>query len=139
MSITEKDRIFEEKRLNEVYNKLIKRIDEIEISLNDSLKRFKQSNEQMWDSGKRNLVDFYDDIENMPYLESIKAYYFKLETVKKELKRMLMLQRDMYFGRIDFQEEDENTSEKYILENLVLQMMKEQYLFDWRAIYQFVL
>lgn len=82
--------------------------------LNDSLKRFKQSNEQMWDSGKRNLVDFYDAIENMPYLESIKADYFKLETVKKELKRMLMLQRDMYFGRIDFQEEDENTSEKNI-------------------------
>jgi len=134
MSITENDRIFEEKRLNEVYNKLIKRIDDLEISLNDSLKRFKQSNEQMWDSGKRNLVDFYDAIENMPYLESIKADYFKLETVKKELKRMLMLQRDMYFGRIDFQEEDENTSEKIYIGKFSFTDDEGQYLvFDWRA------
>jgi hypothetical protein len=62
MSITEKDKIFEQKRLHEVYGKLQRRIEDLEISLNDSLIRFKKSNEQMWDSGKRNLVDFYDAI-----------------------------------------------------------------------------
>ncbi|HQM95836.1 MAG TPA: AAA family ATPase [Clostridia bacterium] len=134
MSITEKDKIFEQKRLHEVYGKLQRRIEDLEISLNDSLIRFKKSNEQMWDSGKRNLVDFYDAIENMPYLESIKADYFKLETIKKELNRMHMLQRDMYFGRIDFQEEDEKNVEKIYIGKFSLTDDEGQYLvFDWRA------
>ncbi|MFA5341430.1 MAG: hypothetical protein WC332_06615, partial [Clostridia bacterium] len=134
MSITEKDRIFEETRLKEVYEKLITRIEDLEISLNDSLIRFKESNEQMWDNGKRNLVDFSDAIENMPYLDSIKSDFFKLETVKKELKRMMMLQRDMYFGRIDFLEENEKDIERIYIGKFSFTDDSGQYLvFDWRA------
>ena len=101
MSITEKDKIYEESRLKDAYSKLIKRIEDLEISLNDSLIHFKKSNEQMWDNGKRSLVDFSDAIENMPYLDSIRSDFYKVETLKRA-KRMLLLQRDMYFGRIDF-------------------------------------
>ena len=134
MSITEKDRIFEETRLKEVYEKLITRIEDLEISLNDSLIHFKKSNEQMWDNGKRSLVDFSDAIENMPYLDSIRSDFYKVETLKKELKRMLLLQRDMYFGRIDFQEESEDKVEKIYIGKFSFTDDFGQYVvFDWRA------
>lgn len=134
MSITEKDKIYEESRLKDAYSKLIKRIEDLEISLNDSLIHFKKSNEQMWDNGKRSLVDFSDAIENMPYLDSIRSDFYKVETLKKELKRMLLLQRDMYFGRIDFQEESEDKVEKIYIGKFSFTDDFGQYVvFDWRA------
>ena len=134
MSITEKDKIYEESRLKDAYSKLIKRIEDLEISLNDSLIHFKKSNEQMWDYGKRSLVDFSDAIENMPYLDSIRSDFYKVETLKKELKRMLLLQRDMYFGRIDFQEESEDKVEKIYIGKFSFTDDFGQYVvFDWRA------
>ena len=45
-----------------------------------------------------------------------------------------MLQRDMYFGRIDFQEEDEKNVEKIYIGKFSLTDDEGQYLvFDWRA------
>lgn len=134
MSITEKDKIFEQDRLNEVYAKLSKRIEDLEVSLKQSIDSLKKSNQMMWESGKRNPADFHDAIENMPYLESIKYDFFKTETIKKELRRMFLLQRSMYFGRIDFQEQDQEDVEKIYIGKFSLTDDEGQYLvFDWRA------
>ncbi len=134
MNIIGKERALEENRLSEAFEKLSKRISDLETSLQTSAERLKKSNEQMWESGKRSLVDFSDAIENMSYLDNIKLDFFEVEMTKKELNRMRLLHRDMYFGRIDFQEEDYPELEKIYIGKFSFTDDEGQYLvFDWRA------
>ncbi|MFA7674251.1 MAG: UvrD-helicase domain-containing protein, partial [Clostridia bacterium] len=134
MSISEKDRISEENRLNDVYAKLESRIYDLDISLNENIQKLKNSNIEMWDQGKRDLVDFGDAIENMPYLDMIKTNTANVESIKREANRMMLLKRDLYFGRIDFKEETEPESESiYIGKCSFIDNDGGYLVYDWRA------
>ncbi|MFA7672499.1 MAG: UvrD-helicase domain-containing protein [Clostridia bacterium] len=134
MSISDRDRISEENRLNVVYEKLESRIDDLDASLNDNIQKLKNSNIEMWDQGKRDLVDFGDAIENMPYLDMIKTNTANVESIKREVNRMMLLKRDLYFGRIDFKEETEPESENiYIGKCSFIDNNGEYLVYDWRA------
>jgi DNA helicase-2/ATP-dependent DNA helicase PcrA len=134
MSISDRDRISEENRLNDVYAKLESRIDDLNTSLNDNIQKLKNSNIEMWDQGKRDLVDFGDAIENMPYLDMIKTNTANVESIRREINRMMLLKRDLYFGRIDFKEETEPESEKiYIGKCSFIDNDGEYLVYDWRA------
>lgn len=134
MSISEKDRISEENRLNDVYAKLESRIYDLDISLNENIQKLKNSNIEMWDQGKRDLVDFGDAIENMPYLDMIRTNTANVESIKREANRMMLLKRDLYFGRIDFKEETEPESESiYIGKCSFIDNDGGYLVYDWRA------
>jgi len=124
----------EYQRLNTVINKIDNDIEILEKKLKSSLKQIKQSNIDMWEQSKSFLSDMDDVVEALSFLDGINSDKMRHDNELKVLKKLMLLKKNAYFGRVDFIEKDMTELEKIYIGTSTLESKNEEILiYDWRA------
>ena len=124
----------EVERLNKLYQLITDNISRLESRLKDSVAQIKDSNKIMWNSGKSYHYDFDDVVENLSLLDSVHSDMLRHDNILLQLKKMYLLHKSAYFGRIDFQEDNYNDIDQIYIGTSTLDGDNTSILiYDWRA------
>lgn len=124
----------EEERLNSLYKMITANIAALELRLKDSVAQIKNSNKEMWVSGKSYHYDFDDVVENLSLLDGVHSDMLRHDNILLQLKKMYLLQKSAYFGRIDFQEYEYDEIDRIYIGTSTLEGENTSILiYDWRA------
>jgi DNA helicase-2/ATP-dependent DNA helicase PcrA len=124
----------EEERLKKLYKLITANIDKLESRLKDSVAQIKDSNKIMWNSGKSHHYDFDDVVENLSLLDGVYSDMLRHDNILLQLKKMYLLQKSAYFGRIDFQENNYDDIDRIYIGTSTLEGGNTTILiYDWRA------
>ncbi|MFO7637267.1 MAG: AAA family ATPase [Clostridia bacterium] len=130
----DRERSLEQKRLGEAIRIIDKYIENLKGQLQNGMNRIRGSNKDMWEETKKVLHDFNDVVSSLVYLDSIKNEYFRYESISRQLKKLELLRKSAYFGRIDFREEHFKAPEEIYIGTSTLNDDKGDILiYDWRA------
>jgi len=134
MALSKQEWNIEYERLKKVINIIDSNIENLEKKIAISLGQIKQSNIDMWEQTKSYHSDLDDVIEALTYLDGINSSKMVHENEVKQLKRMLLLKKNAYFGRIDFIEENYDDADKVYIGTSTLDSKEGEILiYDWRA------
>lgn len=121
-------------RLKKLYNLITVNISLLESKLKNSLSDIKKSNREMWKAGKSHHYDFDDVVENLSLLDGVQSDIMKHDTILLQLRKMYLLQKSAYFGRIDFREKDYDDIDQVYIGTSTLEGDENNILiYDWRA------
>ncbi|MDX1358117.1 MAG: AAA family ATPase [Clostridia bacterium] len=124
----------EEERLKKLYQLITANINKLESRLKDSVAQIKDSNKIMWNSGKSHHYDFDDVVENLSLLDGVYSDMLRHDNILIQLKKMYLLQKSAYFGRIDFQENNYDDIDRIYIGTSTLEGENTTILiYDWRA------
>ncbi len=124
----------EEERLKKRYHLITANIARLESRLKDSVAQIKDSNKVMWKSGKSHHYDFDDVVENLSLLDSVHSDMLRHDNILIQLRKMYILQKSAYFGRIDFQENNYDDIDQIYIGTSTLEGENTSILiYDWRA------
>lgn len=139
MTITDKERRFEEERLHGIVEQLQKRMQGLEGELLDRKESVKQLRRNFWsdisvnDDNWDDLLESYIDISQKSLtLADQERNFLHAQKIYERLRRM---SDSPYFGRVDFREDrDEQAEPIYIGISSMLDERDEHFLiYDWRA------
>lgn len=134
MALSKEQWEFEENRLKRLYGLITANIGLLENKLKNSLSEIKNSNREMWKTGKSYHYDFDDIVENLSLLDGVQSDIMRHDNILSQLKKMYLLQKSAYFGRIDFKEEDyDNFDQIYIGTSTLEGKTSDILIYDWRA------
>lgn len=134
MALSSEQWTIERDRLSDLYKLITTNISDLEAKLKSSLSDIKISNREMWKEGKSQLTDMDDVVENLALLEGIQSDILRKDTIMLQLRKMYLLQKSAYFGRIDFQETgDDEVDQFYIGTSTLDGETSEILIYDWRA------
>ncbi|MCK5759615.1 MAG: AAA family ATPase [Clostridiales bacterium] len=134
MALSSEQWTTEKNRLKKLYNLITVNIEVLEAKLKNSLSEIKNSNKEMWKAGKSHHYDFDDVVENLSLLDGVQADIMRHDNIMLQLKKMFLLQKCAYFGRIDFQENDyDDIDVIYIGTSTLEGEGTELLIYDWRA------
>lgn len=134
MALSKEQWAVEEKRLNNIYELITSNIRLLESKLKNSLSEIKNSNREMWKSGKSQHYDFDDIVENLSLLDGVQSDIMRHDNIMQQLVKMSLLKKSAYFGRIDFKEDDYNDFDKIYIGTSTLEGETSDILvYDWRA------
>lgn len=134
MALSKKEWNIEYKRLTYVMNTINSNISSLEIKINKSLMQIKQSNKDMWEQTKSNFTDLDDVVEALSYLDGINSDKMRHENEIVFLRKLKLLKKSAYFGRVDFLENDyDETDQIYIGTSTLDGSEGDILIYDWRA------
>ena len=124
----------EYERLKKVTNIIDNNIEYLENKIRQSLGQIKKSNKDMWEQTKSYHYDLDDVIEALTYLDGINSDKMRHENEVSQLKKLLLLKKNAYFGRLDFIEEDYSDTDKIYIGTSTLDSTDgDIIIYDWRA------
>ncbi len=134
MALSGEQWTIERERLDKLYRLITVNIDELETRLKESVSQIKESNKIMWNSGKSYHYDFDDIVENLSLLDGVYSDMMRHDNVMIQLKKMYLLHKSAYFGRIDFKEHGFDEFDKIYIGTSTLEGENSSILIhDWRA------
>lgn len=134
MALSSEQWTTEKSRLKKMYDLITVNIEVLEAKLKNSLSEIKKSNKEMWKSGKSYHYDFDDIVENLSLLDGVQSDIMRHDNIMLQLKKMYLLQKCAYFGRIDFKENDYDDIDRIYIGTSTLEGDgTELLIYDWRA------
>lgn len=125
---------YEKKRLEKIYKLIVSNIETLEQKVKENVSRIKNSNREMWNSGKSHHYDFDDIVENLSLLDGVYSDIMRHENILIQLRKMYLFQKSAYFGRFDFKEDGLDEIEQIYIGTSTLDGDGANILvYDWRA------
>lgn len=134
MALSKKEWDIEYQRLVDVMKIINSNISFLEIKINNSLMQIKKSNKDMWEQSKSNFTDLDDIVEALSFLDGINSDKMRHENEIKFLRKLKLLKKSAYFGRVDFKENDYIETDQIYIGTSTLDGNEGNILiYDWRA------
>lgn len=94
-----------------------------------------QERREMWQEGAHNVMDFDDIIDMASYDEKVREAFGHYVRIENEVRQLSYLQKNPYFGRVDFAEDGGDQAEKIYIGRYGLFDKKtyECVIYDWRT------
>jgi len=134
MALSSEQWTTEKNRLKKLYDIITVNIEVLEAKFQNSLSEIKNANKEMWKTGKSHHYDFDDIVENLSLLDGVQSNIMRHDNIMLQLKKMYLLQKCAYFGRIDFKETDYDDIDMIYIGTSTLEGDgTELLIYDWRA------
>ncbi|MFO7612536.1 MAG: AAA family ATPase [Clostridia bacterium] len=134
MALSKEQWNIEESRLREIFSLITQNITNLEEKVGESISQIRASNKIMWNSGKSYHYDFDDIVENLSLLDGVYSDMMRHENILHQLKKMYLLRKTAYFGRVDFHEDGIDDTDMVYIGTSTLEGEKSTILiYDWRA------
>lgn len=132
IAIDRQQYLFEEQRLQHVMQIIEEQLKDAKAQTYAAKQQLKQTRRSIWEElqiGGANMIT------TAQYLDELNRHGQDFGVYRNNLKKLKLLQKSPYFGRIDFYDHEYRTTEKiYIgVASLVDQASGENLVYDWRA------